>query len=172
MVTEEATRHYHVGKRVETDENYEVYSDETLRLDDAAFFAKVGDLVKAAVSETKFNAIVGALRGTTQTPEMKDPVKGVEVLANRYNLTDGERDGVLNHLVRESDLTLYSTIQAVTRYSQDLDSYDRASDLEKVGGKLLEMTERDWRRSRSQERRGGWATAGAGMLRPCNPATR
>lgn len=145
MVVEEATRHYHIGKRVEVDENMEVYSDATLRLDDQAFFAKVGDLIKAAVDETKFNDIVARLRYTTQTPEMKDPVKGVELLANRYNLTDGERDGVLSHLVRESDLTLYSTIQAVTRYSQDLDSYDRASDLEKVGGVMLEMPERDWR---------------------------
>lgn len=145
MVTSEATRHLHVGKQVDVDENYEVFSDETLKLDDRAFFAKVGDLVHAAVEETKFNAIVANLRETAETEEMRNPIKGLEVLANRYAITDGEREGVLSHLVREQDLTLFSTIQAVTRFSQDIESYDRASEFERLGGTLLEMTAKDWR---------------------------
>lgn len=143
MVTEAATRHYHVGKRVETDEDYSVYSDATLRLDDEAFFAKVGDTVNAAVSEATFQSIVAGLRETTETPKMADPIKGVEVLAKRYGMTEGESHGVLTHLIKDGDLTLYGAIQAVTRTSQDLESYDRASEFERLGGTMLTMASRE-----------------------------
>ena len=145
MVTSEATRHLHIGKQVGADEDYSVYTDETLKLDDAAFFAKVGDSVRAAISETKFNEIVAQFRDTAETAPMKRPIESMEILANRYALTDGERDGVLNHLVRGSDLTLYGAINAVTRFSQDVESYDRASELERLGGSMLTMAPKDWR---------------------------
>ena len=145
MVTEEAKRHYHVGKQVEADENLEVYSDETLRLDDQAFFAKVGDTVRAAVDRTKFDAIVAQFKGTKDTDPMANPIEGVKVLANRYSFTEGESSGVLTHLVSAGDLSLFGAINAVTRASQDLEDYDRASEFEKLGGVMLNMPSREWR---------------------------
>lgn len=145
MVLEAATRHRHVGKQVEADENLEVYSDETLKLDDRAFFAKVGDQVKAAVDETRFNEIVAQMRDTAETRPIENPVKGVEVLANRYALTEGESNGVLTHLLKDGDLSLYGALNAVTRFSQDVDDYDRASELEKLGGQMLVMPGNQWR---------------------------
>ena len=145
MVTEQAVRHRHVGGRVEADEDFTVYTDETLKLDDAAFFAKVGDTVRAAVNEATFEGIVAQMRGTLDTPEMKNPVQGVEVLANRYTLNEGERDGLLTHLLTAGDLTLYGALNAATRLSQDIEDYDRASALERLGGTMLEMPAKDWR---------------------------
>ena len=145
MVSDAATRHYHVGKQVDADENYEVYSDETLRLDDQAFFAKVGDTVQAAVTEARFQEIVASMRETTETAPMKNPIEGVKVLANRYSLTEGEEQGILTHLISEGDLSLYGALNAVTRASQDVEDYDRASEMEKLGGTMLTMAASDWR---------------------------
>ena len=33
---------------------------------------------------------------------------------------------------------------AITRTSQDLDDYDRATDLERLGGQIIELEQKDW----------------------------
>jgi hypothetical protein len=53
---------------------------------------------------------------------------------------------VLQHLVEGNDLTLYGLSNAVTRYSQDVPSYDRASELEAIGYNVLSMGQRQWNR--------------------------
>jgi hypothetical protein len=78
-------------------------------------------------------------------PLTGDPVKAVEVLANRYTLNDTERAGVLRHLIVEGDLSAYGLVNAVTHYSQEVTDYDRATDFEALGGKLIELPVSDWR---------------------------
>ncbi|MFR4165208.1 MAG: DUF932 domain-containing protein, partial [Dorea formicigenerans] len=45
-----------------------------------------------------------------------------------------------------NDLTLYGLSNAVTRHSQDVESYDRASELESIGYSILTMPPRQWSR--------------------------
>ncbi len=53
-----ATKKYHVGRVADEGEAYELYSDETLKADDKAFYLKVQDTVRAAVDVAKFGQIV------------------------------------------------------------------------------------------------------------------
>ena len=66
-----------------------------------------------------------------------DPVAAVERIGELKGLTEGERSGVLRHLIEGGDLTTWGLHSAVTRYSQDVDDYGRATDLELLGGELL-----------------------------------
>jgi len=43
-------------------------------------------------------------------------------------------------------LLVYGLSNAVTRFSQDVDSYDRATDLETIGYKILTMPKKQWNR--------------------------
>jgi hypothetical protein len=52
---------------------------------------------------------------------------------------------VLRHLIVEGDLTAYGLVNAVTHYSQEVADYDRATDFEALGGKLIELPASDWR---------------------------
>ena len=106
---------------------------------------KVRDVVESAVSETTFRQIALKMQKTREIPLSGDPVKAVEVLANRYTLNDTERAGVLRHLIVEGDLTAYGLVNAVTHYSQEVMDYDRATDFEALGGKLIELPASDWR---------------------------
>jgi hypothetical protein len=145
MVVAEATRSYHVGRTLESDESYKVFSDETQRLDDRAFFAKLADVVSAAVNESRFEQIVAQLREARTGEQIQKPVDAVERLSKRFALTDDEGQSVLAHLVSGGDLSNYGAVQAVTRASQDADSYERASELEVIGGQLLELAgSREW----------------------------
>ena len=60
-------------------------------------------------------------------------------------LNDTERAGVLRHLIVEGDLSAYGLVNAVTHYSQDVEDYDRATEFEALGGKLIELAPGDWK---------------------------
>jgi hypothetical protein len=47
-------------------------------------------------------------------------------------------------LIRGGDLTQYGLSNAVTQMSQDIEDYDRASDLERMGGQIIELPKSDW----------------------------
>lgn len=146
MVSGDAVRRYHVGRQVEGDDAaYEIFADETMRADDRAFWLKIRDMTRAAVSESRFQTVVHRLRLSTDTPELANPTAGVTEIAKRFALTEAERESVLQHLIRGGDLTQYGAINAVTRAAQDVESYDRSVELETFGGAMLNTEPSWWR---------------------------
>ena len=130
---------YHTGRQVDdTDNAYELYSDATLEADDKAYFLKVQDIVKAAVDETKFALTVDKLRASMEIPTANNPVETVEILGDRYVLNKNERGSILRNFIMGNDLSHYGLVNAVTRASQDIEDYNRATELERIGGVLLE----------------------------------
>ncbi len=145
VVNDAAIRKNHVGRVMSTDNNFQIYRDETLAADDKAFMLKVQDTVRAAVDEIAFHKVVKIMREAKDAKLNTADVPGVVKLAARtFNITDNESEGVLQHLITGNDLSLYGLSNAVTRYSQDVDSYDRASDLESIGYNVLTMTKKQW----------------------------
>lgn len=138
IVKDFAQKRYHVGKQVETEDSaYELYSDETLQADDKAFFMKVQDTVRCVIDEAKFMMTVDRLKNTKNEFTGPDPVKTIEILADKYLLNQNERGSILRYFVMGADSTKYGLIQAVTRASQDVDDYNRSTELERLGGELL-----------------------------------
>ena len=134
-----AHKKYHAGRQVEdTDNAYELYSDETLAADDKAYFLKVQDIVSAAVDEAKFNLAVDKMRSALNVPTGEDPVKTVEVLGDKYILNKMERASILRHFIMGNDFSAFGLVNAVTRSSQDVSDYNRATELERLGGTLLD----------------------------------
>jgi hypothetical protein len=129
---------YHTGRQVEdTDNAYELYSDTTLAADDKAYFLKVQDIVSAAVDEAKFQLTVDKLRQAREVPTREDPIQTVELLGDKYLLTKNERASILRHFVLNNDFSRYGLVNAVTRSAQDNTDYNRATDLERLGGIIL-----------------------------------
>jgi Domain of unknown function (DUF932) len=146
IASDHALRKTHVGRSLASDEDsLTVFRDDTLAADDRAFFLKVRDVVEAAVSDATFRQVAMKLQSTRDIRLTGDPVKTVEVLANRYSFNDIERAGVLRHLVAGGDLSAYGLVNAVTHYSQDVDDYDRATEFEALGGKLIELAPAEWK---------------------------
>ncbi len=69
----------------------------------------------------------------------------VEVTAKRFALNDGERSSVLKHLIRGDDMTQWGLANAITRAAQDVESYDRATELESLGGTIVELPQATWK---------------------------
>ena len=140
-----AQKKYHVGRQVNlSDDNaYELYSDETLAQDDKTFFMKVQDIVRAAVDEAKFALTVDKMREATQIPLEHNPVKSVELLADKFLLSENERGDILRQLFMGGDNSRYGLINAVTSAGKIAKSYERATDLERIGGEILALPEYD-----------------------------
>lgn len=141
IVKDFAQKKYHVGRQVaaEDDAAYELYSDETLAQDDKAFFMKVQDTVRCAVDAAKFHLTVDKMRDAMEIPLADNPVQAVEELADRFLLTQNERGDVLRQLFMGGDNSRYGLINAVTAASKLADSYERATELERIGGELLAL---------------------------------
>lgn len=147
MIAEDGKlRKYHVGRANESREDFSIYRNETIEADDKAFLMKLEDSVKAAVDQARFAAIVDKLRESTEATFQPQQVQQVVELASKeYGFTDSESSGILGHLASGGDLSLYGLANAVTRQAQDVASYDRSTELEATGYRIITMAPSLWR---------------------------
>jgi hypothetical protein len=137
VVNDAGNRRYHVGRQSE--EAWEIFSDETLQADDTAFMLKLADIVRTAVDAAKFALIVDKLREAAEIKLLARPAQLVEVTAKSYGLNQTEQDDILQHLIQGGDMSLWGLGNAVTRTAADVDSYDRSTALESVGYQIITM---------------------------------
>lgn len=141
-----AVRKYHVGRANESREDFSIYRSETIAADDKAFLMKLEDSARAAVDQARFAAIVDKMREATEaTMEAKSVPQVVELASKEYGITESEEKGILGHLIAGGDLSLYGLANAVTRQAQDVESYDRSTELEATGYKIITMAPALWR---------------------------
>ena len=69
----------------------------------------------------------------------------IEVTGKTYGLNQGEQDDVLTYLIQGGDLSLYGLSNAITRASQNIESYDRATALEAIGWNVATMPATQWK---------------------------
>jgi hypothetical protein len=107
---------------------------------------QVRDLVKGAFDEARFAATCRALgHAADDRIEPQDTVQVVEKAARRFSFNEGERKGILARLIEGADLSRYGLHAAITRHSQDTAiDYDRATEMERIGGEVIEMATADW----------------------------
>lgn len=140
-------RKYHVGGKHElTDGLVALLSENTRRLSDAATWAQVSDVVRGAFDRARFDASVNELVGMEKQAISGDVVKAVELTARHFDLQEGEKKSVLKHLIEGGDLSRYGLFNAITRTAEDLADYDRATDFERMGGKVIELAANEWQR--------------------------
>lgn len=144
LITNIALKKYHIGKVTEFTDAYEVFTDATKELTDKAFWNQVKDVATAAFSKQYFDAAVEAMKDATQRPITRDPKDVVEVIAKKYGHSDKVGEEIFKSLIAEKDLTQYGLSNAITATSQIVDNYDLATELERTGGKVIEMSKSDW----------------------------
>lgn len=149
MIAGNGMKRRHVGARNSITDGESVrhlLSDQTKRATDKAIWMQVRDVVRGAFDEAKFTAITDKMSGLAADRIEGDVVKVVEFGAKQFGFTEGEGKSVLKHLIEGGDLTRYGLFNAVTRTAQDLESYDRASEFEALGGQIIELPKNDWQR--------------------------
>ena len=149
VVNDMGERRHHVGRQAKAvEDSFALYSDETMEAEDKAFLLKLRDTTMAAIDETRFAQIVNRLRDSTEAPITGKVQDVVQLTAQNYGINSDEQEGILKYLIEGGDLSLYGLSNAVTRASQDVESYDRATALEGIGWQVATMPATQWKGNR------------------------
>ena len=146
VVNDMGERKNHVGRAAKAvDDSFHIYSDETMEAEDKAFLLKLRDVTMAAIEESRFAQVVGRLKEAAGIPITGKVTEVVELTARAYGINSDEQDSVLQHLIAGGDLSQYGLSNAITRASQDVESYDRATTLEGIGWQVAAMPAVQWK---------------------------
>ena len=146
VIRDVAVRRTHLGSSLGGDDGVTRYlTDETRRQSDRALFAQMGDLARASLDGRIFKEFVDNLRLARGEEIEGNPVTVVEKISKRFQLTEDEQGSVLEHLVKGGDLTQYGLHSAVTRAAQDVESYDRSTEMEYLGADIISLPKSDWK---------------------------
>ena len=139
-------RKTHVGRAAKgLEEGWEVISDEAAEAEDKAFLLRLRDIASAAFDEARQGMIISSLEEAAGAKITGRVQNVIELTGKEYGLSIPEQDGVLKYLIEGGDLSLYGLSNAVTRYSQDVESYDRATVLEGIGWNVATMGKNKWK---------------------------
>ncbi len=141
-------RRYHVGRKADDlAEAYEVYSDQTKRLEDAAFFSKVQDTMKRICTGETLAAIIAKMQAAQEQLIKPTAINAaIEEVTEKFSYSKRTGEGILAHLIAGGDLSKYGLMNAITRQSQDEEDYEMATQLEADGGRIIELAQTDWRK--------------------------
>ena len=146
IVSSLGERKTHIGRQAKAlEETYAIYTDETLQAEDHAFMLRLRDATLAAIEEARFAQIVETLTEAASAPITGRVQDVVELAGKAFSLNQGEQDDVLTYLIQGGDLSLYGLSNAITRASQDVESYDRATALESIGWQVVTMPSSQWK---------------------------
>ena len=116
-----------------------------MEAEDKAFLLKLRDVTLAAIEESRFAQVVGRLKEAASIPITGKVTEVVELTARAYGINSDEQDSVLQYLIAGGDLSQYGLSNAITRASQDVESYDRATTLEGIGWQVAAMPAVQWK---------------------------
>ena len=146
IVNDMGERKNHVGRAAKAvEDSFHIYSDETMEAEDKAFLLKLRDVTMAAIEEGRFAQVVGKLKESAGIPITGKVTEVVELTGKTYGFNTDEQDSILQYLIAGGDLSQYGLSNAITRASQDVESYDRATALEGIGCQLAAMPAAQWK---------------------------
>jgi hypothetical protein len=148
---ERSVRKYHTGARhaIANEATMHLLSHDTMRKTNEALFAQVADITKAAFNRAHFDSLCDTIEETREHKIEGDPVKVIELATKQATglvLSPTDAPDILRHLIEGGELNRFGLYNAITRASQDVDDYDRATDMERAGAKIIELKPAEWKR--------------------------
>lgn len=137
-------RKTHVGGKVLGGDDNIVYSDDTREALDKALMLQIRDAIKQLSDPELFQRLILDMQRAANTEPAAQPVKVVEEVAKQYSINKTEKDRILENFLADGDRTLWGLANAVTKTANNHDSYDRAVELEALGGRVMSMTSGHW----------------------------
>ena len=136
---------YHTGKKTAVNEAVElVLTDKTKQLEDAAVWSSVQDIIRASISQDLFNKEVDKSVIATKDKITADPAQVVESFRKDMGFSDTVGGTILQNLIKGADLSRYGLANAFTASANVQKNYTLATQLERAGGKIIELPKSAW----------------------------
>lgn len=143
----------HVGGKLIEGQDFEIFTDETRRLQDQTIIAEVTDAMKTMVDPVRVRAMGERLQAIKSGEQAVNPVAAVEVAVQELDVRDTEKDSILTTFLRDGDYSQWGLTSAVTEIANQEDtSYERACELEQIGAQLIQMNQARWNKIATAEK--------------------
>lgn len=139
----EGWRRAHVGVQQETGA---VLRAETLDAESRATMMIMQDQIAHLCNPDAMQEALGWMQESANREVTGSPVAAVRTLSQNFDLTEAEEDAVLTSFLGEKDYTQWGLLNAVTDASKSAHSYARATEMESMGGRVLELDTAQWNR--------------------------
>lgn len=148
-----STKRIHLGGKLVANGDFEVFSDETKRKQNELIIAEVTDTMKALTNPENVQKMGDALRATKEGAQVENAFAAVDQLAKEVDIRDGEKESVIQNMLEDGDFTRWGMINAVTKVANtDAVDYERACELEQIGGSLIDLHTSQWNRIANAEK--------------------
>ena len=142
---ENAQRRLHVGRSQSDGELWNMLTDETQVQSNKALMMQIADYARASLDQSGevFKTTCDLLREKMGI-EVKRPEATFKLIADQWQLSEDETNGCVAALLTRGDMSVFGVQAAITQFSQEeAVSYDRASELEVIGGDVLAFNQWD-----------------------------
>jgi len=143
-ISEGRMRKTHLGAQVQAGNDNIVFQDDTQAANDQALMLQIRDAIQQLSDPAQFMALMDKMRQSTEGQQIERPVQAVEALSKAFILPQSESDNILEQLIKGQDYSRWGMLNAVTVLANDYHSYDRAVELETIGGRILNMPANTW----------------------------
>jgi len=142
-------RKYHIGRGGlgDGDNIEELLSSPTRKARDKAFWMTVKDILQRTFTNTGFTEAVAEINKAASDPiESNNLPAVIEMTADTFGIAKENRPALLTHLVKRGDLSRWGVSSAITRLAGEVVDYEQSSELERLGGRIVEMAPAEWSR--------------------------
>ena len=144
MTSQSFIRKYHTGRRVgANEEDYNIYSDATLKKEMDAFRSRLGDIFRHAITEKAFTEVLDQLK-LAVNDKIKKPNTVIENVTKRFNLTVDDGDSILGNMMEEGNMNRYGLFNGITALAKEVEDAEKAYDYEKLGGEIITLSRSEW----------------------------
>ena len=137
----------HVGARQELSTlSYEELAHDTQEATDKALYLQLRDEIDRLTSPATFQARLERLKAAADTSVVErgvSPVDTMKSVAKSLELSQEEHTAALTSFLTANDFTRWGLANAITSVANEHPRYDRAVELEAVGGRIMAMPTRD-----------------------------
>jgi hypothetical protein len=138
VINDAGNKTYHIGSQQEQG-NLEMYSDDTLRSEDKTLMLKLRDIVRAISEAPQFDRVVNIARERKAAMFTNSPVAVATNASKVFGLNKDEGVLVLENFISNRDYSIWGLANAITQSAQSLSDYDRSTELETVGYRVMTM---------------------------------
>lgn len=136
VMKKDAMRQVHLSGRLP--EGQIEWSADTQRQANELVKLQMRDAVTSFLTEQYVTNAIAELEATAGVP-VEDVEDTLTVVSKRLAYTEAETAGILNHFIRGGQVTAGGVLQAVTSFSQRIESVDRQNEVESSGVEAMRL---------------------------------
>ena len=133
----------HIGSAIEGDGEI-TYEEDTIEANLKAIKLQLRDSMSSVMQSFKDGTFVEEIKKASEGTPVKQPMKAVEATAKLFGLTEKEKETATFSFAKLGKYNKWGMMNAVTDVANTSESYDRASELEVFGGKILTLSNTQW----------------------------